>query len=300
MSELKRFYRNPKINVTLPTDRQFYNNELIDFSVDNSVPVRAMTGRDELVLKNPDSLLNGDSIIRVIQSCVPEIKNPKLLFAPDIEAILLGIFFSSFGQNLEFKATCPKCSHRNDYELSIRHLLSTAKHIEYPAIVSLQFDSTEVEVFVQPYTFETNTKNQLAMFEQTKMVQQLVNDSNSDADKIKAFSESFEKMAQLKFESVSDCIQKIVINEKVNNEITKTTITDQVEIKEFIANVETQHINEVIKKIDLLNQTVIDNTFDAVCQNKNYQETKESEPKACEHTWKTQVEIDPSNFFAGR
>ena len=36
-----------------------------------------MTPKDKMAIRNPDALLNGDAVIRVVKSCIPNIKKPE-------------------------------------------------------------------------------------------------------------------------------------------------------------------------------------------------------------------------------
>src|SRR5579863_5230677 len=135
MNDLNKFYRIPKININLPTQGKFYKEGFIKLSMDGSLPIRAMTAKDELMLKSPDALLNGDCLVHIIQSCVPEIKHQKKLLAPDVESILLGIFYASYGPKISFKAVCPECKHENTFEVEIRKLLDTVTLLNLPAVV---------------------------------------------------------------------------------------------------------------------------------------------------------------------
>ena len=73
---LKNKIRVAKIYVRLPSSGK-YNKLPIEFSHTGELPVRAMTARDELLLRNPDALLNGDAVEKLIQSCIPEIKDMR-------------------------------------------------------------------------------------------------------------------------------------------------------------------------------------------------------------------------------
>ena len=58
---------------------QDYSDDVLDTSIEEH-PVLPMTAKDELIMKNPDALLNGDAVIQVIESCVPTIKNAMALY----------------------------------------------------------------------------------------------------------------------------------------------------------------------------------------------------------------------------
>lgn len=288
---LGNIYRIPKINVNLPSGSKFYSQDEVNLSMDGSLPVRAMTARDELMLKSPDALLNGDALIHIIQSCVPEIKNVKKLLAPDVEAILLGVFHSSYGPNLQFQAVCPnpECNHKNDFELTIRHLLDSAPIMDIPKKVELDLGiienvPTKLIAYVTPYTYETNTRHQLTVFHHNKMLQIMSNDAIDDEKKLKTFNECFSKIVELKFENAVECIKKIEKVEIINNEEKVTVVNDPKELRDFIFNAERSLIDPITSAIDSLNVSSIEKTFKAECSK-------------CHHQWDASVEFNPISFF---
>lgn len=302
-SELNRFYRLPKININLPSGGKFYDKDFIKFSMDGSLPVRAMTAKDELLLKSPDALLNGDCLVHIISSCVPEISDVKKLSAPDVEAVLLAIFHASFKPTIEFKSTCPACGHENEFEIEIRQLLDLNANKEIDNVVSIDLGvienvPTKFLVHVKPYTFETNTRHQLMTFEHSKLLQIMGNDNTSDEDKIKAFNTSFKKMVDLKFKNVLDCVLKIVIVRHINGEEQTQEITDVSEITDFIFNADKAFVEPVIERIEKLNASGVNNHFDAVCTGTVDRLDGENKVKVtCGHKWPTTVEFNPTSFF---
>lgn len=288
-TELNKYYRVPKISVNLPSNGKFYKDGEITFGMDGSLPVRGMTAKDELMLKSPDALLNGECLVHIIRSCVPEIKNPKKLLAPDVEAILLGIFFASYGPNLDFKATCPKCEKDSEFKVSIRNILDRMDQIPFPASIDLDLGVVEdvpttFKVHVKPYTFETNTKHQLAVFEQSKMLQVLANEDIEDDKKLESFNRCFEKIVQMKFDNVVTCIDHIDVIESVNGEDSIKTIYNAEELSNFVFNAEKSLVDPIVEKVDSLNVTGINNDFEAECTH-------------CQNVWTAKVEFNPVNFF---
>ena len=85
------FYRNPKLYVTLPSGTGHYSDDIIEMPEVGELPVYPMTSKDDILTKNPDALLNGDAVIKLVKSCVPAVKNPGELLAPDMEVLLIAI-----------------------------------------------------------------------------------------------------------------------------------------------------------------------------------------------------------------
>jgi len=277
-SVLKKYQRNPKLYIKLPSNGKYYGNKL-ELAMDQTLAIRAMTAMDEMLLKSPDALLNGAAIISIIKSCCPEITfDPKELIAPDVEAILLAIFHASYGHNLEFSSACPKCKYDNEFTASIIELLDTVNFLNPPYKIHKEIEGDSVEFHIKPYTYETFTKKSLSDFENAKILQYISNPELDDETKLQKFSSSFEKMAEFNFDILASSIEKIVVPEGES--------TDPIEIKEFVFNIEADLVEEINKVSKEINTSGINNKFQAKCQNKE-----------CGHEWTTNMEFDPASFF---
>lgn len=281
-SILQKYHRNPKIYIKLPSGSSYYPEELVKLTTSGELAVRAMTAHDEMILKNPDALLNGDAINKIVESCAPEIKDANQILAPDIEAILLAIHFASYGNSLNFEAECPACNHLNSFETSISSLIETTEKIEPPYVIEGEVTVADnkkekIQIYVRPFTHAVSTKAALAAFEQAKIIQVMTADQFDDEKKLSMFNTSFEKMSKINFETISECIEKIVVREGV--------VTDQAEISAFISDVESGIVHQIRDKIKELNAIGTNNKFSAKCQK-------------CEHEWQAKVEFNHASFFA--
>ena len=68
---LSKHFRQPVLHLSLPSRGRFYPDDGLDMSATGTVPIYPMTVRDELALKTPDGLMNGQSVYEVIKSCCP-------------------------------------------------------------------------------------------------------------------------------------------------------------------------------------------------------------------------------------
>jgi hypothetical protein len=64
---LSDYYREKEIYVKLPTQGKWYKNKP-NLNKDGEIGVRPMTLKDEMLLKIPDSLYNGESLYEVFKS----------------------------------------------------------------------------------------------------------------------------------------------------------------------------------------------------------------------------------------
>lgn len=273
---LTPFFRQTKISVKLPSKGRFYPEGYLELNNDGELDIKAMTATDELTLKNPDALLNGQGMIDVMKSCAPGIKGDgKALLIPDVSVIMLGIRHATEGDNMPFKATCPKCKTMNEYDRSIRSSFDYMEFLEDQHIIEL---NSKIRLELRPHSFQTSTKNSLAQFEQTKILQLLEKDNVTDDERLRSFGQSFEKMVSMNFDLVEDSIVNVTTPEG-------HVVTDKKFIHEFVKELEKEEVDEIRDHIRRMNTTGVPTSQTCVCG-------------SCENEWIEEgIQYDPSHFF---
>lgn len=271
---LKQFFRQFKLYTRLPSGTSYYPPAAIQFTDKGEVGVLPMTGKDELALKNPDALLNGEALMEVISSCVPAVKNPRMLLTNDIDALITAIRHATFEGNLESTINCPKCGHENNFKLDLAYALDNMDFLEPEYSVNL---NSGVVVYVKPYAFPDLLKGLHAQFEQSKLTRLVENNALSDEEKSAAFGNSYKALSVLTFDLILSSVVKIVSEE--NN----ITVTDKTHIKEFLFNVDSASIDKISELVKEINQIGIKRTFTATCQ-------------SCSNEWESEIDFNPVNF----
>jgi hypothetical protein len=64
---LLKHFRQPAIYLRLPSGGKFWNPKSLDLPESNDVPIYPMTIKDEITIKTPDALMNGQGVVDVIQ-----------------------------------------------------------------------------------------------------------------------------------------------------------------------------------------------------------------------------------------
>jgi hypothetical protein len=237
---LIKYFRKPKIYVTLPTGGRF-NPELKTTLLDE-VGVSAMSAIDEISLRNPEALLNGEAIKGVIESCVPTIGDPMKLCNIDIEALFLAIQYATYGNDLTHEHTCSNCKEIAEYKIDVNEILNRFPDIDY--IDPILFE--DVNIHVRPPTLENVTRMALIDLEQKKIIQNLqkVDDDTEDMDIASKFYTSFKKIATFNVDMLANAISRI--------ESPDAVVEDTNMISEFLQNVPTTvvgQLNTAIEKI---------------------------------------------------
>lgn len=105
----------------LPSRGHFYNDgELADSVVNGEIEVLSMSSVDEISLRTPEFLFTGEAIERVFKRCIPEVKKPLKLLAPDVDFLLACLRIVSYGGIYEIKVRCPKCEERQKEENEVK------------------------------------------------------------------------------------------------------------------------------------------------------------------------------------
>lgn len=275
INPLKNYFRSIKIYIKIPSGAAYYPPGVIELTEKGEVGVLPMTGTDELALKNPDALLNGEALVEVLTSCIPALKQPKALLANDIDALITAIRFATFNDSLETELDCPACNAENKFKIDLQYALDNMSELDPEYVVNLE---SGLSVFVKPYTFPDLLKAMHSQFEQTKLTRSLDNDNITEEQRLSIFNTAFKSVAITKFDLMTNGIVKIVDESKGVN------VTDPKFIKDFLQNIDKRSVDKISDLIDEINKIGIKKTFIAKCEK-------------CNHEWESEIDFNPVNFF---
>jgi hypothetical protein len=236
---LAGYMRQPKIYIRLPSDGKYWPKNSIVIPENEEFPVYSMTAKDELTFKTPDALMNGQAMVDVIQSCLPNIKNAWECPTLDLDVILIAIRLATYGSNMDITYRVPATNEESAAELDLRILLDRqlAKVIWQEQIII----NDELMVFVKPLTYRHLTQTGIKAFE-TNRILTLVNDeSMPEEKKLELFNQSFTKLTNLTVELLAESIYKVITPD--------AEVTDSRYIKEFVINSDKQLFDLVQKHI---------------------------------------------------
>lgn len=274
---LSQFYRQEKLFVPLPSGGNFYDSEIVSLDSNGEVGVRPMTAADEVMFKDPDALLNGEAIKRVIISCVPAVKNPELLMSADVDTLIVAIRHVSFGETLDLQTNCPKCGTQQDLQLNIGETLNSFEKLEPEYVVEL---AGGLKAYVRPYNLQESLISTKTTFEQTNIIKNIDNPSFTEEQKLKKISEGIGTLSKLNFKMIADAITKIVLPDG------ETEVTDKKHLHEFISNIGRDQADRIKTKLDQINSVGIRTEFNAVCINDD-----------CKHEFAVPIDFNPATFF---
>lgn len=235
---LQKYFRQPKIYVRFPSKGRFYPSGSIDITETGDFPVYPMTARDEIMMKTPDALVNGETTVQVIQSCIPNIKNAWNVPNIDLDAIMLAIRIASYGEKMEIDINVPVTGEERKYDLNLVQLLDSLSGVEYENEV--QIDG--LCVHIKPLSYRDFTETSLKTFEEQKIFNILNNESVGTEEKLQKFNQSFRKLTDLTILTLEKSIQKITGD--------GFEVTDPAHIKEFVDNADKSVFKHIIDHIE--------------------------------------------------
>jgi len=240
---LASFMRQPKIYIRLPSNGQYWPDGSIELTENGEYPVYSMTAKDELLLKVPDALMNGQAIVDVVQNCMPNIKNAWAMPNIDIDVILIAIRLATYGELMKTPLSFGE-EVEMEYQVDLRTVMDDLmSRISWDPVVPVNQDIT---VFVRPMNYKQLTESALQTFETQKILQVANDDKVSDEDKVKVFRESFSKLTAVTVDMVGNCIYKV--------DTSQGSTDDRLHIKEFVNNMDKDIFNAVQKHLDNLKE----------------------------------------------
>lgn len=232
---LQKYFRQPKLFVSLPSKGLYYvENTLIgDY---NNVPIMAMTGMDEIIMKTPDALFNGEATVKIIESCCPYIKDASEIPSLDIDTLLVAIRMATYGEKMTIGHTCKNCKSENEYEVQLPSLLEHYQSKKFNNILEVD----ELLITFKPLSYANMTATNLENFKLQKMLGQIP--SISIEERQQHLDSIYEKLADIQVNVFLMSIESIKTPEVI--------VTDVDFIKEFLSNADKSLYKQIKEKLE--------------------------------------------------
>jgi hypothetical protein len=204
---------------------RFIIKEVLEIIESNQYPVLAMTAKDELIMKTPDALLNGQSTVNVIQSCIPNIKDAWSIPSIDVDAILIAIRLATYGEIMDVSIDIPFKDSKEErtFQLDLRLVLDQITSQEYENII--EFGDFKFEI--RPMTYKNFTELALKTFEEQRLFKIVNDNSLSETEKLEKFNQSFTRLTDL---NINQLVRSVVAIQYQNEE----PVINTNHIKEFL------------------------------------------------------------------
>ena len=146
---LNKYFRQPSLYVKLPS-KTAYPPHVIAPSQSGELGVMPMTAKDEIRFKTPDALMNGQGVVDVIQSCVPDIKDAWQIKSYDLDTILVAIRIATYGETMEINFNVPGANESVAHTVNLPAILDEIQKTTVDTAFTLK---DGLKITVQPLTY---------------------------------------------------------------------------------------------------------------------------------------------------
>jgi len=276
---LNKYFRQASIYVALPSGTD-YPQDVVTKSETGEIGIMPMTAKDEIRFKTPDALMNGQGVVDVIQSCVPDIKDAWQIKSYDLDTILVAIRIATYGETMEINFNVPGANESVAHTVNLPAILDQIQKTTVDTAFTLK---DGLKITVQPLTYRDMTSTSLQTFQQQKMYSAIQDSELPDEDKATRFNDAFKKLTDLNASILLKNMASITMTDG-------TVITDAAHIKEFVDNANATVIKEIETKLMNLR------TQGAVKPLK-LKASEEQIKKGAPASYEVPVTFDTSNFF---
>jgi len=276
---LQKHFRQPKIYISLPSKGRWWPEGAINLPESGEVPVYPMTAKDEITMRTPDALLNGQSTVDVIQSCIPAIKDAWEMPNIDLDACLVAIRIASFGERMEVTTKIPNTDLERIHDLDLRTLLDSYNEKEYEDVLK----AGDFLVQIRPMSYRTFTQIALKTFEEQRIIAIVNQDDMDDTKKMEMFNKSFKTLTEININTIHDSVVAVQYQQE-------EPVTNRAHLKEFLENADTQIYNSIKSHIEKLKEKYQTKPI-------TVETTQEERDAGAPESFTVPVSFDHSSFF---
>lgn len=233
---LQKYYRQPKLYISLPSKGLYYKPGTLlgDY---NNVPIYAMTGMDEIILKTPDALFSGTATAKVIESCCPYIKDAQKIPVLDIDTLIVAIRIATYGEKLPVDKICSNCGTDNSYEISLTDIIERMNTLKFTNTIQV---TDEIQIRVSPLTYAEMSGFSVENFRLQKTLAQV--DSLPENEQQDVINKIFSDLASMQLNLFTNMIESVTVP--------GTTVSDKAMIEEWLKNSDKELFEQIKKLID--------------------------------------------------
>lgn len=269
---LKAFFRQPVIYIRLPSDGQFWPTGSLEMPANREFPVLPMTAMDEISYRTPDALFNGDAIVSVVQSCMPNIKNAWHMPNCDLNAVLTAIRIASYGKSMAVSAACPSCNSANEFDIDLQGVMGQLSMSDYAETVQ----QGDLEIHFTPMNYQNQTEINLLQFEQQRVLSLLPTSELSDTEKNNRMNQAIKAITDITIKAMKNSIKSI--------RTPQALVTEPEFIHEFLLNCDRNLYNQIRDHVIKMRINDDFKPLNMTCPE-------------CKHEYTQQFTLDTATFF---
>ena len=223
-SPLKKYQRQPKLFVDLPSKGVWYDQNLVTKFED--LEVYSMTASDEIAIKTPDALFSGNTVKSIIENCIPAVKDAWCISSVDLDYLLASIRLASYGESISIKKACGSCENEDTYAYPLQNILDHLQNAEPSWVVSSQGFTFRLRPLSYKEIVENNQSNMKISRALRKIVSTFKDDDPEQGNQVDALYEELN-------EKTKEAVCKIIVDVVTPDGNTESNINF---IKDFLLN----------------------------------------------------------------
>lgn len=273
---LAKHFRQPSLYIKLPSKGSHWPEGTLDMPLNNEIGIMPMSTKDEITLRTPDALLNGQGVVDVIQSCCPAIKDAWQMPSIDVDSVIIAIRIASYGSQMDFSSECPHCKQVHDYAIDLSTVLS---NVITPNYSKVKVDGLSIKFKPQAY-FNVNKVNTISFEEQQilRAMEQITEDNPDEVRRV--FAIQLQKINDLNILNLASSTSHIELEDG-------TIVSDANHIYEFYAKCSGSVAKQVKDELTVITKNAGIPPVEVVCDNEE-----------CGKKFKIAIDYDFSSFFA--
>jgi hypothetical protein len=233
---LKKYFRQPKVYIDLPS-KGLFNKPGTLTSDPTKLPIFGMTGMDEILLKTPDALLNGEATVKVVESCCPNITDGWDLSVLDLDLMLVAIRIATSGNTMTVTHTCGSCEAVSDYDIDLGAIIQHFSGLEYDNKIVLK----DVSIKIQPLNYKHWNEFQLKNFAVQRQLQQTLALTDEE-EQSRLVAQLFEQVSQIQTDMIFAQIESV--------ETQEGTVNQREYIREWLENSDAEIFDAVRGQVE--------------------------------------------------
>lgn len=270
---LQKYFRQPKIFVQLPSKGLFYEPGALQGDY-NNVPVFGMTGMDEIIMKTPDALFNGEATVKIIESCCPYIKDASEMPSIDVDAMLVAVRIATYGNDMDVTHTCPNCSTENDFAVDLQRILDYFGGLSFDGKIKID----DLTITIRPLKYSEITKFNVENYKLQKMLYQLSKAETTGDD------EQVQKVQDEIYKRISEMQLELFITSIENVQLPDSIVDNTEMIDEFLKNSDRKFFKTIKEKLEANKNKWEMPAQNVTCTN-------------CGHESQVKITLDQADFF---
>jgi hypothetical protein len=267
---LQKYFRQPKIYVGLPSKGLFYKPGVLTGDHSN-VPIFSMTGMDEVIMKTPDALFNGEATVKLIESCCPFITDAHEIPSLDVDVLLIAIRIATFGEDMPIETTCKNCGTANEFAVKLPAVLEQYQNKTFSNTLQIE----DLTVNLKPLSYKEMTTFNQGNFKLQKTLNQLSSIDDPIVSQ-KYLDEIYQGLAELQVDLFLSSIESI--------QTPTDLVNDPVFIKEWLTNTVKENYKLIKSKLEDNKEEWRIQSLDTKCV-------------SCGTEEKIDITLDQSSFF---